>query len=64
MATGASVLDAKLTGGAGKSAKVGMLVFGVALIIGFIYAGVRLASDLRRRQTWHLSSVRSYASSM
>jgi inorganic phosphate transporter, PiT family len=46
MATGASVLDAKLTGGAGRSAKIGMAVFGVALIAGFIYAGVRLASDL------------------
>jgi len=46
MATGMSVLDAKLTGGAGKSAKIGMLVFGVALIIGFIYAGVHLVSDL------------------
>jgi PiT family inorganic phosphate transporter len=46
MATGVSVLDAKLTRGAGKSAKIGMAVFGVALIVGFIYAAVRLASDL------------------
>jgi PiT family inorganic phosphate transporter len=46
MATGASVLDAKLTEGAGKGAKIGMAVFGVALIVGFIYAGAHLASDL------------------
>ncbi len=46
MATGATVLDAKLTGGAGKSAKVGMMIFGVALVVGFIYAGVHLVSDL------------------
>jgi PiT family inorganic phosphate transporter len=46
MATGASVLDTKLTEGAGKGAKIGMAVFGVALIIGFVYAGAHLASDL------------------
>jgi len=53
MATGApvldakvSVLDSKMTGGMGKSAKIGMAVFGVALIIGFIYAGTHLVSDL------------------
>jgi PiT family inorganic phosphate transporter len=51
MATGASVLDAKLTGGAGKGAKIGVLVFGVALIIGFIYAGAHLASDLSQIHT-------------
>jgi len=31
---------------AGKGAKIGMAVFGVALIVGFIYAGAHLASDL------------------
>ena len=46
MATGTSVLDAKMTGGMGKSAKIGMLVFGVALVAGFIYAGSKLVSDL------------------
>ena len=46
MATGASVLDTKLTTGAGKGAKIGVAVFGVALVIGFIYAGAHLASDL------------------
>jgi len=51
MATSAPVLEAKLSGGAGKSAKIGMLVFGVALIIGFIYAGVRLVSDLSEIHT-------------
>jgi PiT family inorganic phosphate transporter len=51
MATGASVLDAKLTGGAGKAGKIGVIVFGVALIIGFIYAGAHLASDLAQIHT-------------
>ena len=48
MATEASVLDAKMTGGAGKGAKIGMAVFGVALIIGFIYAGVSWRPTLRQ----------------
>jgi PiT family inorganic phosphate transporter len=46
MATAASALDTKLTGGAGRSAKIGLLVFGVALVIGFIYAATHLVSDL------------------
>src|SRR6202789_3446609 len=46
MATGASVLDAKLTGGAGKGAKIGVAVFGVALAVGFIYVGVHLGTRL------------------
>src|SRR5579863_6535628 len=53
MATGApaldgkvSVLDSKLSGGAGAPAKIGMAVFGVALVIGFVYAASRLLSDL------------------
>ena len=46
MATEVSVLDAKMTGGAGKSAKTGILVFSVALVAGFIYAATRLVSDL------------------
>lgn len=46
MAAEATVLDAKLGGGAGRTAKIGMQVFGGALVIGFIYAGARLASDL------------------
>jgi len=46
MATEVSVLEAKMAGGGGKAAKIGMRVFGVALIVGFIYAGVRLATDL------------------
>jgi inorganic phosphate transporter, PiT family len=45
MASGASVLDAKLTGGS-KVGRIGVAVFGIALIIGFIYAGGHLASDL------------------
>jgi inorganic phosphate transporter, PiT family len=45
MATaGTSVLDAKLT--ASKSGKLGVMVFGVALVVGFIYAGSHLISDL------------------
>ena len=48
MATSASVLDAKMTGGAGKSAKIGMAVFGVALVVGFVYAAFSLVSDLSK----------------
>jgi inorganic phosphate transporter, PiT family len=48
MATTASVLDAKMTGGAGKSAKIGMAVFGVALVVGFVYAAFSLVSDLSK----------------
>ena len=48
MATSVSVLDAKMSGGAGKSARLGMGIFGVALVIGFIYAGVQLVTDLSR----------------
>ena len=43
-----SLLDAKLTRSPGK---VGMLVFGVALIVGLIYAGVHLISDLSAVKT-------------
>ena len=47
----ASVLDSKMSGGAGMGAKIGMRIFGVALVIGFVYAGVKLASDLRQVHT-------------
>ena len=47
----ASVLDSKLSSGAGTGAKIGMRVFGLALVVGFIYAGVRLASDLSQVHT-------------
>src|ERR1700675_4740497 len=43
MATGTTALDAKIGAGPGR---IGMLVFGVALIIGLIYAGGHLLSDL------------------
>jgi inorganic phosphate transporter, PiT family len=43
MATRTSALDSKMAAGPGK---LGMLVFGVALIIGFVYAGGHLISDL------------------
>ncbi len=46
MASGASVLDAKLGGATSKAGKIGMMVFGAALVVGFIYAGSRLVSDL------------------
>lgn len=47
MATGTSVLDAKLgSGGASRTGKIGVLIFGIALVIGFIYAGMHLISDL------------------
>ncbi|MGA2511417.1 MAG: inorganic phosphate transporter, partial [Candidatus Acidiferrales bacterium] len=42
-ATGASVLDSKIVSRPGK---IGVMVFGVALVIGFVYAGMHLISDL------------------
>ena len=48
MATQATALDAKMTREAGKSAKIGMLIFGAALVIGFIYAAAQLVSDLAK----------------
>jgi inorganic phosphate transporter, PiT family len=44
MATGTSVLDSKMTS---KPGRIGVLIFGVALIIGFIYAGSHLFGDLQ-----------------
>src|SRR5580692_9326729 len=43
MATSATALDQKLSRNPGK---IGIMIFGVALIIGFIYAGIHLAGDL------------------
>ncbi len=43
MATATSVLDAKMSRSPGR---IGMLVFGVVLIIGVVYAGYHLVSDL------------------
>jgi PiT family inorganic phosphate transporter len=43
MATASTVLDSKT---ASKSARIGILIFGAALIIGFIYAGGHLIGDL------------------
>jgi PiT family inorganic phosphate transporter len=54
MATGASVLDSKLKGGPGM---IGVMIFGVALLIGFIYAAFHLIGDLRGT---HLESVMPY----
>ena len=44
MATGTSVLDSKTTTRPGK---IGVLIFGIAMIIGFIYAGSHLIGDLQ-----------------
>jgi len=54
MATGTTALDAKIGAGPGK---IGMLVFGVALIVGLIYAGAHLLSDLSQM---HATSVGPY----
>src|ERR1700675_1053382 len=54
MATGTTALDAKIGAGPGR---IGMLVFGVALIIGLIYAGGHLLSDLSQM---HSTSVGPY----
>src|SRR5579862_3440847 len=45
MATGTSVLDQKM--GASSPGRIGVLIFGIALIVGFIYAGTHLVGDLR-----------------
>jgi inorganic phosphate transporter, PiT family len=52
--TAPNVLDQKIGAGPGR---IGMLVFGVALIIGLIYAGGHLLSDLSQM---HSSSVGPY----
>ena len=44
MATGTTVLDSKMTS---KPGRIGVLVFGIALIVGFIYAGSHLFGDLQ-----------------
>src|ERR1700691_5072149 len=43
MATGATVIDSTITRGPGM---IGLLIFGVVLIAGFVYVGSRLAGDL------------------
>src|SRR5579862_1814833 len=45
MATGTSVLDQKM--GTSSPGRIGVLIFGIALIIGFVYAGTHLVGDLR-----------------
>jgi PiT family inorganic phosphate transporter len=44
MATGTTVLDSKMTS---KPGRIGVLIFGIALIVGFIYAGSHLFGDLQ-----------------
>jgi inorganic phosphate transporter, PiT family len=44
MSTASSVFDSKAPS---KGARIGILIFGVALIVGFIYAGTHLIGDLR-----------------
>lgn len=46
MATEASVLEGKLAGGSSKAGKIGLGVFGAAVVIGMVYAGSSLISDL------------------
>jgi PiT family inorganic phosphate transporter len=41
-----SALDSKLSGKASRGARIGVMIFGVALIIGFIYVGIHLIGDL------------------
>ena len=54
MAATTSVLEHKKISG---PAKAGMAIFGVALVVGFIYSGSRLISDL---SDFHSSSVMPY----
>src|SRR5215831_17623874 len=51
MATAANALDAKISRSPGK---IGMIIFGIVLLIGFAYAGSHLLDDLR---TMHSDSV-------
>jgi PiT family inorganic phosphate transporter len=46
MATEASVLEGKLAGGTSRAGKIGVAVFGVALVVGFVYAASQLIGDL------------------
>jgi PiT family inorganic phosphate transporter len=54
MATASTVLDSKLSRSPGK---IGMIVFGIVLLIGFSYAGSHLLGDL---STMHSDSVLPY----
>src|SRR5271156_4433948 len=57
-AAGTSVLDTKLaTSGPVGPARIGMMVFGAALVVGFIYAGWHLISDL---SDMHSTSILPY----
>ncbi|MGA7552923.1 MAG: inorganic phosphate transporter [Candidatus Acidiferrales bacterium] len=49
MAAGTSVLDTKMT--VSSPAKIGMGIFGVALVVGLVYAGTHLLRDLSGVQT-------------
>ena len=51
MATASTVLEAKLSRSPGR---IGMIVFGIVLLIGFAYAGSHLLDDL---STMHSDSV-------
>ncbi len=46
MATGTSVLDAKIASRPSKAGKIGVWIFGAALVVGFVYAGMHLVGDL------------------
>ena len=54
MATASTVLEAKLSRSPGR---IGMIIFGIVLLIGFAYAGSHLLDDLR---TMHSDSVLPY----
>jgi len=55
MATASTVLDAKLSRSPGG--KIGMIIFGVVLVVGFLYAAAHLLGDL---STMHGGSVLPY----
>src|SRR5215471_10804146 len=54
MATASTVLEAKLSRSPGR---IGMIIFGIVLLIGFAYAGSHLLDDLR---TMHSDSLLPY----
>jgi inorganic phosphate transporter, PiT family len=56
-AAGTSALDAKIAGRPSKAGRIGVGIFGVALVVGFIYAAHQLITDLSQT---HATSVMPY----
>jgi inorganic phosphate transporter, PiT family len=57
VAAGTSALDAKIAGRPSKAGRIGVGIFGAALVVGFIYAAYQLVTDLSET---HSTSVMPY----